>query len=71
MWHVHLFVLAFKRRVARISTYTSLMLSDDIRSVDGVVGLVGSFWHLQWAMGVLLDLGMHSFAALVWLALLV
>ena len=38
------------------------MLSDDIRSVDGVVGFVGSFWHLQWAMGVLLDLGMHSFA---------
>ena len=47
------------------------MLSDDIRSVDGVVGLIGSFWHLQWAMGVLLDLGVHSFAASVWLVLLV
>jgi len=47
------------------------MLSDDIRSVDGVVGSLGRFWHLQWATGVLLDLVMHSFAALVWLALLV
>ena len=55
----------------RISWYTSLMLSDDICSVDGVAGSLGRFWHLQWATGVLLDLGVHSFADLGFVVLAV
>jgi len=47
------------------------MLSDDICSVDGVVSWFGHFWHEQWAMGVLLDLGMHSFADLGFVVLAV
>ena len=46
---MHSSVMAFKMGFFANIRHTSLMLSDEIRSVDGVVGLVGGFF-LAFAM---------------------